>query len=92
MISRADYPLIPDRIMNNLLGYIDGEEAPGGFLYAVLCHDLFRSVARADEEILPLIPLIVHYIHWEVPATCHGSPILVKEWMEKKRKEKEGKK
>lgn len=84
MISRADYSLIPERVMQNLLAYVKGEEAPGGFLYAVLTNDLFRTVGRADAEMKPLIPLLVHYIHWEVPGNCHGSPEIVKSWMQKK--------
>jgi len=90
MISKADYGLIPERVMNNLLAYVQGEEAPGGFLYAVLSNDLFQAIGRADNEMKPLIPLLVHYIHWEVPGGCHGSPEHVKRWMEEKRKEKAG--
>ena len=82
-----DYSLIPERIMQNLLHYVKGDEAPGGFLYAVLSNNLFSSVSRADEEMKPLIPLLVHYIHWEVPGGCHGSPEHVKEWMSKKKEE-----
>lgn len=89
MISKADYSLIPERIMSNLTYYVKGEEVPGGFLYAVLCNDLFKAVGRADKEMQPLIPLLVHYIHWELPAGCHGSPEHVAEWTEKKRKERE---
>jgi len=85
---KADYHLIPERIMNNLLYYVKGEEAPGGFLYSVLCNDLFGAVGKADDEIKPLIPLIVMYIHWEVPGNCHGSPAIVKEWMSKPKEEK----
>lgn len=92
MISKADYSLIPERIMQNLLYYVKGEEFPGGFLYAVLTNDLFKAVGRADNEMKPLIPLLVHYIHWETPGGCHGSEQHVKEWMEKKRAEKEGSK
>lgn len=83
-----DYSLIPERIMSNLLHYVKGEEAPGGFLYAVLCHDLFGAVGRADAEMKPLIPLLVSFIHWELPSLCHGSPEHVKRWMEEKRAEK----
>lgn len=85
----VDYSPIPERIMNNLLYYVKGEEAPGGFLYAVLCNDLFKAVFRADQEVKKIIPLLVQYIHWEVPAGCHGSPEQVKFWMEKTKKEKE---
>jgi hypothetical protein len=88
MISKADYSLIPERVMNNLLAYVKGEEALGGFLYAVMTNDLFQAVGRADTEMKPLIPLLIHYIHWEIPGGCHGSPEHVKEWMDKKRNEK----
>lgn len=83
-----DYSLIPERIMSNLLHYVEGNEAPGGFLYAVLCHDLFGAIGRADKEMLPLIPLLVSFIHWKLPHPCHGSAEHVKEWMANKRMEK----
>ena len=85
---RADYSLIPERIMNNLLYYVKGEESPGGFLYAVLCNDLFGAVGKADDEMKPLIPLLVQFIHWEVPSGCHGSREHVKAWMDKPKEEK----
>jgi len=80
---KADYSLIPERIMSNLLYYVKGEEAPGGFLYSVLCNDLWGAVFKADDEVKRIIPLLVMYIHWEVPAGCHGSAEHVKEWMNK---------
>lgn len=87
----SEYSVIPERIMNNLLCYVKGEEAPGGFLYAVLCNDLFRAVGKADPEMKPLIPLLCQYIYWEVPGNCHGSPEIVKAWINKQHsKEKEG--
>jgi hypothetical protein len=82
----VDYSPIPTRIMQNLLGYVEGKQTPGGFLYAVLCNDLFRAVGRADKEMLPLIPLLCSYIHWEIPASCHGSPEIVEAWMNKEEK------
>lgn len=87
----VDFSVIPERIMNNLLAYVKGEEAPGGFLFAVLSNDLFQAIGRADNEMKPLIPLLVHYIHWNVPGGCHGSPEHVKRWLEEKRAEKERK-
>lgn len=88
MISKADYTLLPERVLNNLLAYVKGEEAPGGFLYAVLSNDLFQAIGRADTEMKPLIPLLVHYIHWEVPGSCHGSHEHVKRWIKEKKEEK----
>lgn len=83
----VDYSKIPSLVMNNLLAYVQGQEAPGGFLYAVLSNNLFQAVARADKEMKPLIPLLVQYIHWEVPGGCHGSPEQIKAWMQKKDKQ-----
>lgn len=80
-----NYALIPERIMQNLLHYVKGEEAPGSFLYAVLTNDLWGAVGRADQEMKPLIPILVSYIHWEVPSGCHGSKEAVKAWMEKEK-------
>lgn len=88
MIKKADYSLIPERIMLNLKYYIEGKEIPGGFLCAVLSNDLFKAVTKADDEMLPLIPLLVHYIHWECPSGCHGSVQQVEEWTKEKRKKK----
>lgn len=83
-----DYSLIPDRVMNNLLQYVEGNEAPGGFLYAVLSNNLFEAIGRADDEMQPLIPLLVKFISWKIPYGCHGSPAIVTAWMDKKHKEK----
>ena len=74
--------------MNNLLAYVDGDEAPGGFLFAVLSHDLFQAIVQADDEMKPLIPLLVQFIRWQIPSGCHGSPEIVKKWMENKNEEK----
>lgn len=83
-----DYSLIPDRVMGNLLEYVEGNEAPGGFLYAVLSNNLFQAIGRADNEMQPLIPLLVKFIMWKLPHGCHGSPEIVGRWMDKKHKEK----
>ncbi len=82
MIDKADYSLIPERIMINLTHYVEGKEVPGGFLYSVLSNNLFRSIGKADREMLPLIPVLVHYIHWELPGNCHGSEEVVNKWIE----------
>lgn len=83
------YSIIPERIMKNLLAYVDHGQPVGGFLTSVLSNDLFKSVVRADDEILPLLPLLVHFIHWELPMTCHGSLEHVENWIKKKREQNE---
>jgi len=57
----------------------------GHFLTAVMEHDLFEAFARADEENARDMREIVRYIHWEVPASCHGSRERVRAWIDKHR-------
>lgn len=82
------YSLIPERIMNNLLQYVEGNEVPSSFLYALLSNNVFEAIARADDEMQPLIPWLVKFISWEIPYECHGSSAKVTAWMDKKHKEK----
>ena len=79
----TEYLKIPESIMENLLHYVKGEESPSGFLYAVLCNDLFGAVEKADKEMKPLIHLLCQYIHSKLPGGCHGSREIVKLWMQK---------
>lgn len=88
-IDYNDYSLIPERMMQSLKNYIEKGERVGGFLTSVLSNDLWRAVGSADDINKPLIPTYVHYLHWESPAECHGSPEHVKAWYEKKDKEKQ---
>lgn len=88
-MMKTDYSLIPENLMKNLWAYVRGEEAPTSFLYAILTNNLFKSMVLADSVTRPIIPLLVQYIHWEVPGLCHGSPEHVKNWMEEQKKQKE---
>ena len=54
----------------------------GGFLRAVLEHDLFEAFGAADEENARDMHEIVRYIHWEVPSNCHGSREHVRAWID----------
>jgi hypothetical protein len=84
----TDYSIIPERIMGNLLAYVEEGQAPGDFLYAVLTNNLFEAVFKADSEIKPIIPILVFFIHWEIPSGCHGSEEIVKNWLKNKWTEK----
>lgn len=90
-INYFDYSLIPARFIENIKYYVEEGCPLGGFLEAVFSNDLWLATSRADDENLPLIPVYVKYIHNNTPFGCHGSPAIVKQWMESKRKEKEAK-
>jgi len=61
----------------------------GSFLKAVLSNDLVEAFGRADVENLVDMKEIVGYCYNEIPGDCWGSPKKVKEWIEKKSKERE---
>ena len=73
---------IPDRMAGALNLYIDQGIMPGDFLVAVLEHDLFGAVGRADDENLDNLPAFVAFIYNEAPGNCHGSREKVQAWAE----------
>lgn len=80
----SDYSQIPEEIMNSLSDYVNREYVPMGFLYQVLCNNLFGAIHRADATMKPLIPLLCEYIFWEIPGDCWGSREIVKAYMAEK--------
>lgn len=87
-MNKIDYELIPEHMMLSIKGYVDRGEYMGGFLTSVFSNDLFKAVSKADEVNINLIPTYVSYIFCELPANCHGSLEIVKNYANKKQKEK----
>lgn len=79
-----DMHLCPIEIRETLARYVRDGVPTGGFCRAVLAHDLFEAVGRADHINLPALPHIVMYIYNELPATCHGSYGIVDKWLDDK--------
>lgn len=61
--------------------YVEHRIPTGDFLRACLENDLSEAVGRADSTSLLNLGRIVHYIHWEIPGTCHGSREKVENWL-----------
>ena len=53
---------------------------PGGFLTAVLAHDLMEAVKRADDDNIRQLPAYAAYMYNHMPSACHGSYEAVKAW------------
>ena len=53
---------------------------PGGFISAVLRHDLFAAVAAGDPDNLDCLVEIVQVVYNYLPADCHGSREAMEEW------------
>jgi hypothetical protein len=73
---------VPEHLRRGLSTYILRGSPPGQFLTAVLEHELFEAMGRADEESRARLFDLVSYIYNEAPAGCHGSRERVQEWIE----------
>jgi len=87
-----DYSIIPEYMVDSIKRYLEAGIKPGDFLTAVLENNLTESFARADSINQ------IHMLDWvkflcsELPLGCWGSREKVKNWIDKKRKERENKK
>lgn len=73
--------VLPQDVRESLDFYATHRVMPGGFLYAVLSHDLFNAVWRADPKNLAALPAIVAYVYNELPPLSHGNAGMVDEWV-----------
>lgn len=71
---------VPDHLWGGLGLYHVVGVPPGGFLTAVLEHDLFEAVARGDENSLRGLVNLVRFIYREFPSQAHGSEERVASW------------
>lgn len=62
--------------------YLEGYK-PGSFTTAVLENRLTEAVRYADATSLTMLPTLVEFIRWEMPADCSGSPAKVAAWIDR---------
>ena len=84
-IDFSDYSVIPEDMIEAIRAYVVEGQALGHFLYALMTNDLNAALARADTYTKLILPTYVMYVHWQLPACCHGSAEKVKAWMQEKR-------
>ena len=77
--------VIPALKLNGLKLYVEYGVLPSGFMQAVISNDLRRSLERADDTNLPLIPAYVSWLYNEAPAASWGSPDKMAEWVSRKK-------
>lgn len=53
----------------------------GGFLAAVLANDLMDAMGRAGDDNQRDMMSICSYVYNHIPANCHGSREIVKDWL-----------
>ena len=81
-LNWTDYD-IPFHTQDALNRYYEDGLMPGGFLTAVLCNDLFRAVATADQYNIHCIKDICMFVYNEMPATAWGSAERMREWAQR---------
>ena len=79
-MAGPNYSKLPTNLQDGMQRYIENGFQTGHFLKAVLSNDLFGAVSRADNQNIKLIPDIVRWMHWEIPAPAWGSQEKVKSW------------
>jgi len=70
--------------LDGLTNYATHHTPTGSFLRAVLENDLMEAFGRADEDNLRDIHEILSHVYNNIPASCHGSPEIVNNWLKKK--------
>lgn len=73
---------LPDYMQEGVLNYLSFGILPGDFLHAVLCNDLFRAVAKSDNNNIRLLKEWVSFIYNVFPSIAWGSPEAVRNWLE----------
>lgn len=81
-IKYKNGPAISTNMRQALRKYINHHELHSECLRAILENNLKETVWHADDPTYDQVPVIVTFLHWEAPSDCHGSPELVKAWLE----------
>jgi len=64
---------VPPHIRESIDNYVWHGRPTGGFVAAVLRHDLMDAVGRADQESIEALQGICQYVYNAVPSICCGS-------------------
>lgn len=75
--------MLPNYIKESLEAYANEGRPTGGFLQAVLENDLMQAIGRADCYNEPLMVDICSYVYNHMPISCHGSPKIVADWLQR---------
>ena len=76
----VDYSGLPEPLRAGVRRWIEDRQVPGGFLRAVIRNRLSEAVACADDDNLPLLPVIVRWFYNEAPGESWGSVAAFEAW------------
>ena len=77
----CDYSLVPVPAMAPFVRlYVERGEPVGGFLTALLSHDMMGAICGADAENYAKLREWAQFVHCEMPTGSHGSKVAVRAW------------
>jgi len=76
----ADWTMIPGHMHQAVRDWIEHGWLPGSFLQAMLEHDVYDAVFRADNWNEGKIAEWCKFLCWYVPSACHGNEENVRDW------------
>jgi hypothetical protein len=80
MDEASEYGDAPVKVLAAINRWVGYRDYPGGFVSRLLCNDLIGTVRSADEASLAALPILLRYLHNEVPTQCYGSEDKVTAW------------
>ena len=80
MDDATEYGDAPVKVLAAIHRWVEYRDYPGGFVTRLLCNDLVGTMRAADPQSLAALPIILRYLHNEVPARCWGSEDKVPAW------------
>lgn len=81
-MSKYDYSKLPEHMRDGFQRYVEHHIPLGSFGHAVVCNDLFRACAKADDVNRYRLFDIVSWLYSEAPSPCWGNPEKVMAWLE----------
>ena len=80
MDNPTDYHDAPSDVLAAIQRWVQYRDYPGSFVTRLLCNDLIGTIRAADPQSLAALPILLRYLHHEVPTECYGSEDKVTAW------------
>jgi len=80
IIAGYNWKLIPPHMHMAVKNWVKYGRPGGGFLSAMMEHNVYDAIGRADLENQKAIVDWVKFMHNYLPGGCHGSEKTVSEW------------
>jgi hypothetical protein len=76
---------VPESLLRELERYVNDRCPVSHSTDRLLSNDLTGAVGALDDKSYTALKAICEVIHWQLPATCHGSAERVRSWLKGER-------